>query len=235
MGGEITWDNPVSVQTYIKTLNEATNVLVRENNRLNKVHHQIMEIIEDLANFDLRKNRQNWLLKLEQIKSLIEMACRNKEPKYCRKWKVHCDVQLYKILELQFLNGLEDTESIIPDITVDVILKNKEIILKPSLEELRDKYYKEIMNYLLWPSRVFKGINGNLDLYQKLGERNSNAIKTLISRAENLFAMLNLHLKGLDQWGVIPYLSVKGVHEKIKTMEEWEFNIRVIRMKRKEL
>lgn len=39
------------------------------------------------------------------------------------------------------------------------------------------------MNYLLWPSRVFKGINGNLELYQKLGERNSHAIKSLIARA----------------------------------------------------
>lgn len=142
VGGQITWDNPASVQSYIKTLNEATNVLVKENNRLNKIHHEIIGLIEELSNFDLKKNRQVWLLKLEQIKSAIDMACKNKEPKYCKKWKVHCDIQLYKILEFQFLNGLEDTESIIPDITVDVILKNKEIIFKPSLEELRDKYYR---------------------------------------------------------------------------------------------
>lgn len=45
--------------------------------------------------------------------------------------------------------------------------------------------------------------------------------------------MLSLHLKSLEQWGVIPYLNVKNIHDKIKTMEEWEFNIRVIRMKRK--
>lgn len=84
---------------------------------------------------------------------------------------------------MQFINGLEDIESIIPEINVDVILKNKEIMFKPSIEELKDKYYKEIMNYLLWPSRVFRGINGNLDIYQKLGERNSTAIKNLLSKA----------------------------------------------------
>ena len=56
-------------------------------------------------------------------------------------------------------------------------------MFKPSPEELKDKYYKEIMNYLLWPSRVFRGINGNLDIYQKIGERNSSAIKNLISKA----------------------------------------------------
>lgn len=38
---------------------------------------------------------------------MIESACKNKDPKFCRRWKVHCDVQLYKVLEMQFLSGLE--------------------------------------------------------------------------------------------------------------------------------
>ena len=121
-----------------------------------------MDEIADLSNYDLRKDRQVWLLKLQQIKASIEAACANKEAKYCRKWKVHCDIQLYKILELKLLSGLEDSESVLSEINVDVIIKNKNLMFKPNLEELKDKYYKEIMNYLLWPSRVFKGIVGNL-------------------------------------------------------------------------
>ncbi len=120
---------------------------------------------------------------------------------------------------MQFINGLEDLESIIPEINVDIILKNKEIIFKPTIEELKDKYYKQIMNYLLWPSRVFKGINGNLQIYQKIGQKNSMAVKNLISKAEALFTMLSLHIKSLDQWGVIPFLTVQGIHDRIKTME----------------
>lgn len=85
-------------------------------------------------------------------------------------------------------------------------------MFKPSLEDLKDKYYREIMNYLLWPSRVFKGINGNLEVYQKIGEKNSLSVKNMISKAENIFGMLSLHLKSLDQWGAIPYLSVKNIH-----------------------
>jgi dynein heavy chain 2 len=75
---QITWDNPSNVQVYIKNLNEATNVLVKENSRLSKLHYQIMEIIGELVNVDLRRDRQVWLLRLEQIKGLIEVACRNK-------------------------------------------------------------------------------------------------------------------------------------------------------------
>jgi hypothetical protein len=44
--------------------------------------------------------------KLEQIRGYIEAGCSDKDPKYCRKWKIHCDVQLYKVLEMQFITGL---------------------------------------------------------------------------------------------------------------------------------
>jgi dynein heavy chain 2 len=144
-------------------------------------------------------------------------------------------VQLYKMLEVQFLSGLEDTHSIMPEINVDVVLRNKELMLKPSLEELKEKYYKEITNYLLWPSRVFKGINGNLDIYHKLGDNNIGAIKLLISKAETLFALLATHLRSLAQWALIPHLSTANIADTLKTTEEWELNVRAIRMKRKEL
>lgn len=58
----------------------------------------IMDIVASLANEDLRKGRSLWISKLNQIKELIEVGCQGKEPKYCRKWKIHCDVQLYKVL-----------------------------------------------------------------------------------------------------------------------------------------
>ena len=48
MGGksdQITWDNPTHVQSYIKNLNEATTTLMKENSRLRKIHHQIMDVI----------------------------------------------------------------------------------------------------------------------------------------------------------------------------------------------
>ena len=51
---------------------------MRENSRLRKAHYQIMDLIAELSNHDLRKNRQTWLIKLEQIKTAIEGACGNK-------------------------------------------------------------------------------------------------------------------------------------------------------------
>ena len=73
-----------------------------------------MDMIIELAALELKKNKNVWMAKLEQIKALIEVACGDKDQKYCRKWKVHCDVQLFKILEMQFLAGIEEGESVLP-------------------------------------------------------------------------------------------------------------------------
>jgi hypothetical protein len=97
-GGELTWDKPANVEKYIDSLSKATNRLVKENGRLNKIHTNIMEIVIELAGHDLRKEKNVWLSRLEQIKSYVEAACAEKDPKYCRKWKIHCDVQLYRVL-----------------------------------------------------------------------------------------------------------------------------------------
>ncbi len=70
---------------------------------------------------------------------------------------------------MQFLSGLDNSESVLSQINLEVLIKNKVISFKPSFEDLKDKYYKEIMDFIMWPSRQFKGIVGNLDIYQKLG------------------------------------------------------------------
>lgn len=84
---------------------------------------------------------------------------------------------------MQFLNGLDADDAVLSDINIEVMIKNKSITFKPSFEDLKEKYYKDIMDYIMWPSRHFKGILGNLDVYSKLGEKNSFVIKSLISKA----------------------------------------------------
>ncbi len=70
-GGQLTWDKPINVERYIDSLNKATNKLLRENSRLNKIHHTIMDIIIELASHDLKKDKNIWLSKLQQIKGYV--------------------------------------------------------------------------------------------------------------------------------------------------------------------
>lgn len=63
-GGELTWDKPANVERYIDSLNKATNRLVRENSRLNKLHAACIDAIAELAGHDLRREKSVWLTKL---------------------------------------------------------------------------------------------------------------------------------------------------------------------------
>lgn len=41
----ISWDNPDYLDGYIQNLNTATSALVKENNRIRKLHHKVMDSI----------------------------------------------------------------------------------------------------------------------------------------------------------------------------------------------
>lgn len=70
-GGELTWDKPANVDRYIDSLSRATNRLLKENTRLHKLHSTIIDIIAELPSHDLRRERNIWLTKLEQIRGLV--------------------------------------------------------------------------------------------------------------------------------------------------------------------
>jgi len=134
---------------------------------------------------------------------------------------VHCDVQLYKVLEIQYLRGIEEFDSTSIDINVEMVFRGRQISLRPPLEEIKDRYYKEVKSYTDWPGKVFRGVTGQLDLYQKIGQRNSHYLGRIYSKAEAAFRELEKHVASLGQYAVIPYLSASGIEKQIKSTAEW--------------
>lgn len=47
------------------------------------------------------------------------------------------------------------------EMSCDIVLKGTYIGFRPPLEELKDKYYKEIKNFIQWPAKNFHGVGGN--------------------------------------------------------------------------
>ena len=129
----ISWENPDYLDGYIQNLNTATNNLLKENSRLRKLHIRVIDSICELAGLDMMRQREQWLERLNGLRRLIELACGEKDPNLCRKWKLHCDVQLYKVLEIQYLRGIEEFDSTSIDINVEVVFRGKQISLRPAL------------------------------------------------------------------------------------------------------
>ena len=81
---------------------------------------------------------------------------------HMRSWRVHWDHQLYKALEHQYQLGLEALSEHLPEIRVEMVFRcapsihflesdncvcvcrHQKLQFRPSLEEIRAKYYREL-------------------------------------------------------------------------------------------
>ena len=76
--------------------------MIAENRKLRKVHLTVTDMIIELMNIDLLKNRNVWKDNLQKMKRVIETVTKTRDPKMCKLWLSHLNYQLYKALEFQY-------------------------------------------------------------------------------------------------------------------------------------
>ncbi|KAL4440929.1 hypothetical protein ABPG74_009342 [Tetrahymena malaccensis] len=233
--GNITWNNADELEDYIKKVQEAANDIMNENRRLRKLHMSLIEQVIFLFDVDLVKNKHVWKEKLEAIKKTIDIGCQGKDPSICNVWKYNWDIQLYKALEHQYQRGLQMLDQNLQEMNADIVLKGKNIEFRPPFEELKEKYYREIRAFINWPAKNFQGVGGSSEVYSAMPKNNAQYLSVVYAKAEKLFEKLQNLLEKFRNWTVIGYLDSDKVEEKLQDIEDWEFNIKNIRTKRKEL
>ena len=73
--------------------------LIAENRKLRKVHLSVTDMVIELMNIDLLKNRGLWKENLNKMKRIIETVTKTRTPEMCKRWLQHLNHQLYKALE----------------------------------------------------------------------------------------------------------------------------------------
>ena len=152
-GKSVTWQDPIEIEKYIKQVQTKATELISENRRLRKVHINIIDMIVELMNIDLLKNKNTWKENLQKIRKMIETTIQSKTPEMCKLWVTHLNYQLYKSLEHQYQMGLESLNESLPEIQCDLVFRNKNLELRPTFEDLKQKYYKEITSFITTPLR----------------------------------------------------------------------------------
>lgn len=56
----MTWNDPIEIENYIKQVQDKATELISENRRLRKVHMNVVDMIIELMNVDLLKNKNTW-------------------------------------------------------------------------------------------------------------------------------------------------------------------------------
>ena len=115
----------------------------------------IGEQVCQLMDVSLLKQQARWKEKVEAIRATVD----NLQPHYSgmKGWRMHWDMQLFKALEHQYRVGLEGLHTELPQIKCELEFKNRQVQLRPGLEELRTEFYREIKKFIGIPTG-FKGL-----------------------------------------------------------------------------
>lgn len=86
------------------------------------------------------------------------------------------------------------------------------------------------------PSQNFPGIGGTTEIYKNMPERNAKYLNSVYTGAEELFVKLSKLVDSLRPWTVLAYIDVEGMVETVlKSVDDWEYNVKNLRLKRREL
>ena len=215
-------------------MTEAAQKLTTRNRKLRSIHNSVLQSLSKLLNIDL-KNNSKWVTSFKQIKLVFEKETRGCNSAAVELWANNLDHQLYKILEYQYRSSLFTLSSNLPDLSADLLFKNKKLEFKPSLDSLRRNYYKNLKAFLDFPTE-FRGF-GEKSPFNRIPESNAEGLQQVYLQAEDIFSRLNLLIKTYSPSVILGSIDSleEYVSSRLFVASDWEININSIRKKRDEL
>lgn len=202
----VTWEDPHKLQAYIEKLQDAALKLTTHNRRLRKIHMEMVEKGIKLMGIDLIKEDDKWLSLMAEIRQKFADEERHVSNKSnMRPWAIHWDRQLYKVLQIQFQWGLESLQSMIPTINAQLIFREQKLQLRPPMEELKAKYYKELRKFLSTPQK-FRGIQNaekENSFFSTMIARNATRFQGIYERSVRLFERVEAIDRQFEDWVVL--------------------------------
>uniref|UniRef100_A0A158Q7Q4 Cytoplasmic dynein 2 heavy chain 1 n=1 Tax=Elaeophora elaphi TaxID=1147741 RepID=A0A158Q7Q4_9BILA len=231
----VSWNDPKHLQEFIAKLQAAAERLTLRNRHLRKAHSEICEKIKELLNLDLLKEINKWKDVMVEIRSKIAEQERNIGSRSnIIPWLSHWDHQLYKTLQLQYQWGIESLHMQIPLIQVQLIFKDQQLELRPPLEEIRAKYYRELRKFISIPQK-FRGVQETEqanELFAKMIDHNANRFWSVYEKAEQLFENLVNVGSEFESWVVIGQVDLESLITKhFKKAADWENQIKLLKGK----
>ncbi|XP_062711545.1 cytoplasmic dynein 2 heavy chain 1 [Aedes albopictus] len=198
----VSWNDEDSVERYINNLQEAVKRLSKDNNQLTGYHEQAKKSVLKLMETDLIRQSNIWKDEMRNLREIIfnleRQGYTNLNP-----FKLHWDHQLYKVLEYQYVAGLLDVHQKLPDIHVDLVFRQQQIQFRPTLEEIKSKYYSQLRRFIEKPLS-FKGLSEQSpNIFKVMIERNAQHFSVLYEKADIVFREL---IEFRDSW--LPWVSL---------------------------
>ncbi|KJH46845.1 hypothetical protein DICVIV_07082 [Dictyocaulus viviparus] len=212
----VTWENPKQLEDFIAKLQEACEKLSNHNRfslislqteRLRNAHQEIVYLVIELINLDLIKEVNKWKDILVKIRS--------------------------KISEEELLHGASKA-----NLRPWQIHWNWQLYkLRPPIEEIRSKYYKEMRKLLSIPLK-FKGVlEGEQEskFFSRMLSTNADRFPRVFVKAEQLMQAVERVDEQFADWLILAQVDLEPlIEENLKTAADWEVQLKSLKAKGRE-
>lgn len=230
----VSWSSPSELEQYIERLQAAADKLTNDNRKLRKYHEIIIDQVQNLSNVDLVRNQQKYKDILNIIRNIIQsVEDSGIKQEDTLSWRNHWDYQIYKTLEHQYRLGLESMSERLPEISVELIFKQQRVQFRPTFEDIRLRYYREMKKFINIPNsfRAF----GDGKVFLQMVECNEKSLSVVYQKTEVLFTNLAKVTDMFKDWVVLGTVNLEEfVEEALFDVADWELNFRMLKSKGKE-
>jgi dynein heavy chain 2 len=235
---KVQWGRLDQLEAFTRNVSDGAVRLRTVNSRLRNGHDLVTNEVVQFANISLLRQRDDWRKKLLKIQKIMDntvetCSCNASDAK---PWRAHWDYQIFKIMEVQYKFGLETLNENLTEMKAELVLQNRQLRLKPPIEDLRTQYYKEIRQFICWPLK-FTGLEGAVHIYKLMSDRNQEGIAVVFQKADELFNKLLDVQSSLSPWLVLGMMQERAQEmvEQLQESKDWDLNFKALKAKRKEM
>lgn len=231
---QMRWEKPDELERFSRKLQRSSEDFKAENNRIKSEHEELQKSVVELLQTDLVRRMDKWKSIIGQIRERVEKVKIRYGAEDTSNWLLHWDRQLYKVLEVHYRSGLSTLVDRLPDITMDLVIRNDHISFRPELENARARFYKEVRRFAQIPFS-FRGVGDEKNLFGLIGTQNSDLLIPTIQRGEEIFAQVEDHKNNYSEWVYPAQVDCDKIFLEFNTVTEFEDALRRVKFKGKEL
>ena len=115
------------------------------------------------------------------------------------------------------------------------MIRYQQLLFRPTLEELRAKYYREMKKFLCIPLH-FRGVGDTSSaantIFPRMISRNSKSFGTIYRKAESLFSRLQRSVVQFEEWVVLGSHDLDALVDRYcKSVLDFEKNFRALKIR----
>ena len=155
---KMVWNKPEELERFSRNLMKSAEAFKMKNEAIKREHLRLEDLTLQLVETDLVRRMDKWKEIILNIREKVQIIKDSYGEEESSNWRLHWDKQLYKVLELHYASGLSTLVDRLPDISLDLIIRDDQISFRPELENARARFYKEVKRFSQIPYN-FKGMN----------------------------------------------------------------------------